>query len=93
VIVNRNMNGNVHGKTRSSTHERNHLSRKEGGRNMDRIHRRIEIKALVHKIFAFLNNSKSEPDRLPSMVEVKDLPRSAVGTHFKWWGDDRWDPI
>lgn len=51
---------------------------------MARIHKSIEIKAPVNKVFAYIDNPKNTPDWLPSMIEVKNVTGSGVGTHYEW---------
>ncbi len=51
---------------------------------MHRIHKSIEIKAPVNKVFAYIDNPWNEPDWLTNMIEVKDVSGSGVGTHYEW---------
>jgi hypothetical protein len=60
---------------------------------MARMQKRIEIKALMNKFFAYIDNSKNESIRLQSMVECKNETESRNRTHYKWWGDDRYEPV
>jgi uncharacterized protein YndB with AHSA1/START domain len=57
---------------------------KEEGYGTTRIHKSIEIKAPVNKVFAYINNPKNEHDWLPNMIEVKNVTGSGVGTHYEW---------
>jgi uncharacterized membrane protein len=51
---------------------------------MVRIHKSIEIKAPVNKVFAFIDNPRNEPDWLTNMIDVKDVRGSGVGTQYGW---------
>lgn len=48
------------------------------------IHKSIEIKAPVNKVFAYIDNPKNVPDWMPNMIEVKNITGSGVGTHYEW---------
>jgi hypothetical protein len=53
----------------------------------------VKMKTLMNKFFAYINNSKNKPDMISSMVEFKNTDGSETETHYKWWGDDRYEPI
>jgi len=46
----------------------------------------IEINAPVEKVFGYLENSESNVEWLPGMMEVKEVESTEnhVGTHFRW---------
>jgi uncharacterized membrane protein len=51
---------------------------------MPRIHKHIDIKAPVRKVFSYIENPTNDPDWMPSMIEVKDVTGTGEGTNFKW---------
>jgi uncharacterized membrane protein len=51
---------------------------------MPRIHKHIDIKVPVRKVFSYIENPMNDPDWIPSMIEVKDVNGSGAGTNFKW---------
>jgi uncharacterized membrane protein len=51
---------------------------------MPSIHKSIDIKAPVKKVFSYVEDPKNEPEWMMSMAEVKDLKGSGAGVHFKW---------
>jgi uncharacterized membrane protein len=51
---------------------------------MARVHRNIEIKAPVNKVYACIEDPKTFPEWVTNMIEVKDLTGSGVGTHYNW---------
>jgi hypothetical protein len=57
---------------------------------MARMKKRVGIKAIMNKLFAYIDNLKNESNQLPSMVECKNETLSRNSTHYKWWGDDRY---
>jgi len=48
------------------------------------IHKNIEIKAPVNKVYTYINNPKNTPDWVPNMMEVKNVTGSGAGTHYEW---------
>jgi hypothetical protein len=62
-------------------------------RYMARKEKGIDMRKLMNKFFAYMNHSKNNTDVLPCMVESKDSSVSETETHYKWWGDDRYEPI
>ena len=50
------------------------------------VEKSIEINAPVEKVFSYLENSESNVEWLPGMMEVKDIESTEdhVGTHFRW---------
>jgi uncharacterized membrane protein len=59
------------------------LMRKEG-RIMAKIERSITINAPVEKVFAYIDDPMSNPEWLPSLMEVRDVVGQGTGTHFRW---------
>ncbi|MBN2297712.1 MAG: SRPBCC family protein [Deltaproteobacteria bacterium] len=51
---------------------------------MPRLHKSIDIKAPVGKVFSYLEDPKNAPEWIHSMVEVKDVKGSGRGTHYNW---------
>ncbi len=51
---------------------------------MAKVKRSIIINAPVEKVYNYLADQKSQPDWLPSMVEVWDTGEPKVGESFKW---------
>ena len=51
---------------------------------MAKVKKSISISAPVEKVFNYLADQKSQPDWIPSMVEVWDTSEPAVGNTFKW---------
>lgn len=48
------------------------------------IHKRIEIKAPVSKVYTYLDDPKNDPQWIANMSEVEDVIGSGKGSHFKW---------
>ena len=51
---------------------------------MAKVKKSVSISAPVEKVFNYLADQKSQPDWIPSMVEVWDTSEPAVGNTFKW---------
>ena len=51
---------------------------------MARIHKSVEIKAPVEKVFSYLDDPKNSPEWMTNMIEVHDVTGSGVGKQFKW---------
>jgi uncharacterized membrane protein len=51
---------------------------------MAKVKKSIQINVPVEKVFDYLADQKSQPDWIPSMVEVWDTSEPAVGSTFKW---------
>lgn len=51
---------------------------------MPRIHKSIDIKAPVKKVFSYVEDPKNEPEWMTSLVDVKDVKGSGAGTHYNW---------
>ncbi len=51
---------------------------------MAKVERSITINAPVEKVFNYLADPMTQPEWLPSMMEVKDVSGSGVGQHFRW---------
>jgi uncharacterized membrane protein len=51
---------------------------------MAKVKRSIIVNAPVEKVYNYLADQKSQPDWLPSMVEVWDTSDPKVGESFKW---------
>lgn len=51
---------------------------------MAKVKKSIRINAPVGKVFDYLADQKSQPDWIPSMVEVWDTSEPALGSKFKW---------
>lgn len=50
------------------------------------VEKSAEINASVEKVFSYLEESESNVEWLPGMMEVKDIAKTEgqVGTHFRW---------
>lgn len=50
------------------------------------VEKSAEINAPVEKVFSYLEESESNVEWLPGMMEVKDIAKTEgqVGTHFRW---------
>ncbi len=48
-----------------------------------RIHKSIEIKAPVEKVFAYMEDPHNEPDWAESLIDVKNICGSGAGTHYE----------
>ena len=50
------------------------------------VEKSIQINAPVEKVFGYLENSETNVEWLPGMMEVKDVESTEdqVGTHFRW---------
>jgi uncharacterized membrane protein len=51
---------------------------------MKRVERSIMINAAVEKGFNFISDPMNQIDWMPSMVSVKDVSGSGLGTSFRW---------
>ena len=51
---------------------------------MANVKKSIQINVPVEKVFDYLADQKSQPDWIPSMVEVWDTSEPTVGSTFKW---------
>jgi uncharacterized membrane protein len=51
---------------------------------MERIHKSIEIKAPVDKVFSYLDDPINSPEWINNMIEVNDVTGSGIGKHFNW---------
>ncbi len=51
---------------------------------MAKIEKSITINAPVDKVFAYIEDPMSNPEWLPSLMEVKDVVGQGAGTHFRW---------
>jgi hypothetical protein len=67
-----------------------HLGKRE--RYMARKEKGIDMRKIINKVFDYINNSKNKSDVF-SAVECKNATVSETETHYKWWGDDRYEPI
>lgn len=59
------------------------IMRKEG-RIIAKIEKSITIKAPVEKVFAYIEDPMSNPEWLPSLMEVKDVVGEGVEARFRW---------
>jgi len=48
------------------------------------VHKQINIKVPVNKVFSYIENPRNEPEFLLSMTDVRDIKGSGEGTNFKW---------
>lgn len=51
---------------------------------MPRVHKSIDIKAPVKKVFSYVEDPKNEPAWMTSLVDVKNVKGSGAGIHFDW---------
>jgi uncharacterized membrane protein len=51
---------------------------------MARVHKSIEIKAPVEKVFSFIEDPNNDTEWITNMVEVNDVKGAGVGKHFNW---------
>lgn len=51
---------------------------------MPRIHKSVDIKAPVGKVFSYLEDPRNAPEWIHSMMEVKNVKGSGRGTHYNW---------
>ena len=51
---------------------------------MAKVKRSITINAPVEKVFNYLDDPMTQPEWIPSLMEVKDVSGSGVGEHFMW---------
>ena len=51
---------------------------------MPRVHKAIDIKAPVEKVFAYLDDPRNSPEWIHSMIDVKNVKGSGRGTHYDW---------
>lgn len=51
---------------------------------MPRLHKSIDIKAPINKVFSYLEDPRNAPEWIHSMMEVKDVKGSGRGTHYNW---------
>jgi len=51
---------------------------------MAHIHKRIEIKAPVEKVYSYIDDPKNSPEWITNMIEVNDVTGTGVDRHFNW---------
>jgi uncharacterized membrane protein len=51
---------------------------------MARVHKSIEIKVPVEKVFSYIEDPKNDTEWITNMIEVNDVTGSGVGKHFNW---------
>ena len=51
---------------------------------MARLHRNIEVKAPVEKVYSYIDDPRNAPEWVTNMIEVPDVTGSGVGKHFNW---------
>jgi len=51
---------------------------------MASIHKSVDIKAPVRRVFSYVEDPKNEPEWMTSMSDIQDLRGSGVGAHFRW---------
>lgn len=51
---------------------------------MARVHKSIDIKAPVGKVFSYIENPELDPEWMTNMVEVRDVSGKGQGTRFNW---------
>lgn len=51
---------------------------------MARIHKSIEIKAPIEKVYTYLDDPRNSPEWITNMIEVNDVKGSGTGAHYKW---------
>jgi uncharacterized membrane protein len=51
---------------------------------MPRVHKSIDIKAPVNKVFSYIEDPRNEPEWMQGMIEVKDINGTGRGSHYKW---------
>ncbi len=51
---------------------------------MARIHKSVEIKAPVEKVYSYIDDPRNSPEWVTNMIEVPDVTGSGVGKHFNW---------
>jgi uncharacterized membrane protein len=51
---------------------------------MARIHKSVEIKVPVEKVFSYIDDPRNSPEWITNMIEVSDVTGSGVGKHFNW---------
>jgi uncharacterized membrane protein len=56
----------------------------KGEMSMPVIHKQMNVKAPVSKVFSYLEDPRNEPEYLLSLTDVRDIKGSGEGTNFKW---------
>jgi uncharacterized membrane protein len=51
---------------------------------MASIHKSVEIKAPVKRVFSYVEDPRNELEWMMSMTDIQELRGSGVGTHFRW---------
>lgn len=51
---------------------------------MPRIHKQIEIKAPVHKVYTIIEDPSHEPEWMKNMAEVSQITGAGQGSHYNW---------
>ena len=51
---------------------------------MAKIHKSVEIKAPVEKVYSYIDDPRNSPEWVTNMIEVSDVTGSGVGKHFNW---------
>jgi len=51
---------------------------------MPRVHKDIDIKAPISRVFSYLEDPRNSPEWMNSMIEVNDIKGAGPGTHYSW---------
>jgi uncharacterized membrane protein len=51
---------------------------------MPRVHKSIDIKAPVSKVFSYIQDPRNEPEWMQGMIEIKDITGKGRGFQYKW---------
>ena len=51
---------------------------------MARIHKSVEIKAPIEKVYTYLDDPRKSPEWITNMIEVNDVKGSGTGAQYKW---------
>jgi uncharacterized membrane protein len=54
------------------------------GKSMAKVHKSIEIKAPVEKVFSYVDDPKNSPEWITNMIEVNNVTGAGVGKRFNW---------
>jgi len=51
---------------------------------MPKVHKSIEIKAPVNKVYSFIEDPRNGPEVITNLLEVTDVTGTGVDTRYKW---------
>jgi len=53
----------------------------------------MSMRKIISRFFASLNSSRNTPDKPAGFAEPAHSTTPEPQAHYKWWGDDRYEPV